>query len=85
MIIPIAYTYWLYRAYAQVLPDMEVGCVGDERLLTFYLDGAHTEESILASATWFAEATRQGSEKDCSTVPAPNRLLLFNCMEVRVA
>jgi folylpolyglutamate synthase len=29
----------------------------EERLLTFYLDGAHTEESMVQCGTWFASAT----------------------------
>jgi len=43
-----------------VLPDVEVGTApggGEERLLTFYLDGAHTEESMVQCGTWFASAT----------------------------
>jgi hypothetical protein len=51
-------------AGAQVLPDVEVGTSpggGDERLLTFYLDGAHTEESMLQCAAWFAQATQHAA------------------------
>lgn len=48
--------------------------------LTFYLDGAHTEESMRQCAEWFCAATKKG--KDASGL-APLRLLLFNCMEER--
>jgi folylpolyglutamate synthase len=48
--------------------------------LSFYLDGAHTAESMAACAHWFADAAH--------AVPAApgintQRVLLFNCMQVR--
>ena len=60
--------------------------------LTFYLDGAHTEESMATCGTWFADTvaaagTREGLHADSSsgqghTPTETQRVLLFNCMQV---
>ena len=52
---------------------------------TFFLDGAHTPESMATCAEWFAEASQlqqQSTEADRQTGTAPQRILLFNCMKV---
>ncbi len=55
---------------------------------TFFLDGAHTPESMATCAEWFAEASQLQQE---SSLPAgqplipPHRILLFNCMKVHPA
>lgn len=57
--------------------------------LTFYLDGAHTEESMATCATWFAdtvsgaEQAGQGASAPDGSAPETQRVLLFNCMQVR--
>lgn len=63
--------------------------------LSFYLDGAHTPESMLTCGQWFADAVGTSSsisDGDGSSVTdgsAPNdglvtqRVLLFNCMQER--
>lgn len=60
--------------------------------LTFYLDGAHTEESMATCGTWFADtvaASDSPAEQASATAPFPSstttetqRVLLFNCMQV---
>jgi len=55
--------------------------------LSFYLDGAHTEESMATCATWFADAI--GPTQGQTAAPTngaaleTQRVLLFNCMQVR--
>ena len=59
--------------------------------LTFYLDGAHTPESMATCASWFADevlpaAASRGPPSSATEQPAfeqPERVLLFNCMHVR--
>ena len=60
--------------------------------LTFYLDGAHTEESMATCGTWFADTTvtagsAAGQSSDSASVKGnadteTQRILLFNCMQV---
>ena len=67
------------------------GAEGPARL-TFYLDGAHTEESMATCATWFADIvkplesqdsqSRQGAHSNTSSLEI-QRVLLFNCMQVQ--
>lgn len=45
--------------------------------VSFYLDGAHTPESMATCADWFASATPPPAP-GCSV----HRVLVFNCMEV---
>ena len=52
---------------------------------TFFLDGAHTPESMATCAEWFFEAshTQQDSGLPADqTALTPHRILLFNCMKV---
>ena len=71
--------------------------------LSFYLDGAHTAESMTTCAHWFADAIGSpsavpaagvalggGSATGSPNIPqhqglATQRVLLFNCMQVRAA
>ena len=67
------------------------GAEGPARL-TFYLDGAHTEESMATCATWFADTVQplesqasqstQSAHSNISSLET-QRVLLFNCMQVR--
>ena len=53
--------------------------------LTFFLDGAHTVESMATCAAWFADASAaaaRGPPADAAPPPRVHRVLLFNCMEV---
>ena len=56
---------------------------------TFFLDGAHTPESMATCAEWFSEAshTQQDSDRLLAGQSAltPHRILLFNCMKVITA
>ena len=61
-------TTWPGRS--QVMKDPE------ETNLTFYLDGAHTVESMRHSAEWFANSTHAMTSMD-------RNVMLFNCMEDR--
>ena len=92
-------TEWAGRA--QVVPD--VTAVDDDGSgdksemapnLLWYLDGAHTEESMRQCAEWFVSATKKdeeasggsgGGSDGGGTPPAskPVRMLMFNCMEER--
>lgn len=48
--------------------------------LTFFLDGAHTPESLATCATWFADAVASVSP---SIPTGTHRVLIFNCMQER--
>lgn len=49
----------------------------DSENLTYFVDGAHTPESIASCASWFAMASR--SRETSGT----ERIIIFNCMEER--
>ena len=52
---------------------------------TFFLDGAHTPESMATCAEWFAEASQlqqESSRPAGQPLTPPHRILLFNCMKV---
>ncbi|GFP90913.1 folylpolyglutamate synthase [Phtheirospermum japonicum] len=64
--------------------------------LVFYLDGAHSPESMEACATWFSSAAKEKNQNQSSTqslsskevwsnghVQPGKNILLFNCMDVR--
>ena len=63
--------------------------------LLWYLDGAHTEESMRQCAEWFVSATKKDEEasggsgrrfrrrRDAPPRLKPVRMLMFNCMEER--
>ncbi|CAD7695445.1 unnamed protein product [Ostreobium quekettii] len=66
--------------------DSDAKC-GESKGLTFYLDGAHTPESLSACAEWFADQAGQANARErgeqerqgeCS-----ENILLFNCMSER--
>ncbi|XP_076953324.1 folylpolyglutamate synthase-like [Bidens hawaiensis] len=61
---------------AQIIPDpsLDIESVGD---LVFYLDGAHSPESMEVCADWFSIAIKEDVSKDST------QILLFNCMSVR--
>ncbi|XP_042753511.1 folylpolyglutamate synthase isoform X2 [Lactuca sativa] len=60
---------------AQIIPDNV--CEGD---VVFYLDGAHSPESMEVCANWFSIAI--GGDSDNSRKDSA-QILLFNCMSVR--
>ncbi|XP_039129400.1 folylpolyglutamate synthase [Dioscorea cayenensis subsp. rotundata] len=87
---------------AQIVPDpllqfqnesLSKGC------LVFYLDGAHSPESLETCATWFSHAVKEDSQQsgsfreqtarndyqqsDSLEEQAARKILLFNCMSVR--
>ncbi len=49
----------------------------DSENLTYFVDGAHTPESIASCASWFAAASR------CRETSGTERIIIFNCMEER--
>ncbi|XP_050210116.1 folylpolyglutamate synthase isoform X2 [Mercurialis annua] len=65
---------------AQIVPDQYTNIETDGDLV-FYLDGAHSPESMEACARWFSRAIKddnlERSRKDFM------QILLFNCMSVR--
>lgn len=73
----------------QIIPDSQVNSENDrDSSLVFYLDGAHSSESMEMCARWFAHATNSdGIQPDPSEQPHTDRdsrkFLLFNCMTVR--
>uniref|UniRef100_A0A0E0M9E7 Folylpolyglutamate synthase n=1 Tax=Oryza punctata TaxID=4537 RepID=A0A0E0M9E7_ORYPU len=72
---------------AQIVPDPEV-LSKDSSSLIFYLDGAHSPESMEICARWFSCVTRK-DEKQPGSLDQPHigtysrKILLFNCMSVR--
>jgi len=63
----LAKTEWAGRSQTLGDPDVEN--------LTFYLDGAHTIESMRHSAEWFASTSRRAATE--------HNIMLFNCMDDR--
>jgi len=57
----------------------------DARPLRYYLDGAHTAESIKACADWFRAETRVEATQGPSSAPSETteRVLIFHCMAKR--
>ncbi|XP_044983368.1 folylpolyglutamate synthase-like [Hordeum vulgare subsp. vulgare] len=66
---------------AQIVSDSQVNSEEKDRdsSLVFYLDGAHSPESMEICARWFSHATKEQSQ----TCSKSRRILLFNCMSVR--
>uniref|UniRef100_A0A0E0CTY6 Folylpolyglutamate synthase n=1 Tax=Oryza meridionalis TaxID=40149 RepID=A0A0E0CTY6_9ORYZ len=64
---------------AQIITDSQVNSGEEDKdcSLVFYLDGAHSPESMEICARWFSHVT-----KEDRTVPS-SMILLFNCMSVR--
>lgn len=69
-------TFWPGRG--QVVQDNECD---DPPRLTFFLDGAHTAESIATCADWYTAAARAATPEGAEDTTY--RVLLFNCMPVR--
>ncbi|TKV93030.1 hypothetical protein SEVIR_9G200100v4 [Setaria viridis] len=76
---------------AQIVPDPQVNSENDKdgnSSLVFYLDGAHSPESMEMCARWFAHVTNYDRMQPVSLKqPHADRnskkILLFNCMTVR--
>ncbi|PUZ38396.1 hypothetical protein GQ55_9G192900 [Panicum hallii var. hallii] len=76
---------------AQIVPDPQVNSENDKddnSSLVFYLDGAHSPESMETCARWFAHVTNNdriqlGSLKQPHADRNSRKILLFNCMTVR--
>ncbi|CAM0870988.1 unnamed protein product [Alopecurus aequalis] len=74
---------------AQIVRDSQVNSEKDpDRSLVFYLDGAHSPESMEICARWFSNVTKEDSEvpssmKQPQTSGNSRKILLFNCMSVR--
>ncbi|CAN6323570.1 unnamed protein product [Urochloa humidicola] len=76
---------------AQIVPDPQVYSENDKHgnsSLVFYLDGAHSPESMEMCARWFAHVTnndriQQVSLEQPHTDRNSRKILLFNCMTVR--
>ncbi|KAI3777992.1 hypothetical protein L2E82_06931 [Cichorium intybus] len=58
---------------AQIIPDIQ-----NPSDLLFYLDGAHSPESMEVCANWFSIAV-----KEDNSLKESSQILLFNCMSVR--
>ena len=56
---------------------------GGAENITFYLDGAHTKESMLCCAKWYQSATRLALEAAQTPPRNGERWLMFNCMKER--
>jgi folylpolyglutamate synthase len=69
----------------QVVPDPKFQQQGSSSRLMFYLDGAHTPESMITCGTWFAQVT-SAATADTSRQQQQQqvvRVLVFNCMKER--
>ncbi|KAH0865102.1 hypothetical protein HID58_082313 [Brassica napus] len=74
--LPERFISGLSNAYlmgrAMIVPDSEL-----PEEIVFYLDGAHSPESMEACATWFSQQVKERNKK------RSEQILLFNCMSVR--
>ncbi|KAL6906546.1 hypothetical protein ACP4OV_004147 [Aristida adscensionis] len=76
---------------AQIVPDPQANAENHEESissLVFYLDGAHSPESMEMCARWFAHVTdkdgmQSGTLEQPHTGKSSRKILLFNCMTVR--
>jgi len=74
---------------AQIVPDSQVNSEEKDKdcSLVFYLDGAHSPESMEICAKWFSHATKDDgrlpSSVEQSQTSRSQKILLFNCMSVR--
>ncbi|ESQ44888.1 hypothetical protein EUTSA_v10010319mg [Eutrema salsugineum] len=77
--LPEKFITGLANAYlmgrAMIVPDSEL-----PEEIVFYLDGAHSPESMEACATWFTQQIKQNQERNKKRA---EKILLFNCMSVR--
>jgi folylpolyglutamate synthase len=68
----------------QVVPDPKFQQQGSSSSrLTFYLDGAHTPESMVTCGTWFAQVTSAAATSGQQQQQQVVRILVFNCMKER--
>ncbi|KAI8540012.1 hypothetical protein RHMOL_Rhmol09G0228100 [Rhododendron molle] len=70
---------------AQIVPDRLIGAESPGDLL-YYLDGAHSPESMEVCGKWFSHAiTGESRQQNASNQRQGNstQILLFNCMSVR--
>ncbi|XP_062205110.1 folylpolyglutamate synthase-like isoform X2 [Phragmites australis] len=76
---------------AQIIPDPQLNSEHDKHRnssLVFYLDGAHSPESMEICARWFSHVTNSDGVKEVSSEQPHSgnnskKILLFNCMTVR--
>ncbi|XP_010229323.2 folylpolyglutamate synthase isoform X2 [Brachypodium distachyon] len=75
---------------AQIVPDSQVNSEEKDPHcpLVFYLDGAHSPESMEICARWFSHVTKedksiQSSMEQPQSGRNTRKILLFNCMSVR--
>jgi len=76
---------------AQIVPDLQLNSENDKdgnSSLVFYLDGAHSPESMETCARWFVHVTNNdriqlGSLNQPHADRNSRKILLFNCMTVR--
>lgn len=75
---------------AQIVPDSQVNSEEKDQdcSLVFYLDGAHSPESMEICARWFSHVTKEdrrlpSSIEQFQTCGNSRKILLFNCMSVR--
>ncbi|XP_010504423.1 PREDICTED: folylpolyglutamate synthase-like isoform X2 [Camelina sativa] len=77
--LPEKFVSGLSNAYligrAMVVPDSEF-----PEEIVYYLDGAHSPESMDACAIWFSKQIKQNQERNQKR---SEQILLFNCMSVR--
>ncbi|XP_019102376.1 PREDICTED: folylpolyglutamate synthase isoform X3 [Camelina sativa] len=77
--LPEKFVSGLSNAYligrAMVVPDSEL-----PEEIVYYLDGAHSPESMEACAIWFSKQIKQNQER---SQKRSEQILLFNCMTVR--
>ncbi|KAG8073120.1 hypothetical protein GUJ93_ZPchr0006g44239 [Zizania palustris] len=80
---------WL-QGRAQIVTDSQVNSEEEDKdcSLVFYLDGAHSPESMEICARWFSHVTKENRRMPSSMVQSQScgnfqKILLFNCMSVR--
>ncbi|ANM65303.1 DHFS-FPGS homolog D [Arabidopsis thaliana] len=77
--LPEKFISGLSNAYlmgrAMIVPDSEL-----PEEIVYYLDGAHSPESMEACAIWFSKQIKQNQERNQKR---SEQILLFNCMSVR--
>ncbi|VVB05785.1 unnamed protein product [Arabis nemorensis] len=77
--LPEKFISGLSNAYlmgrAMIVPDTEL-----PEEIVFYLDGAHSPESMEACADWFSQEIKQNQARNQER---SEQILLFNCMSVR--
>lgn len=59
------------------------GAGDDVTSIHFFLDGAHTKESMDLCIEWFNKSSSSGHPSASSSVTSVNRVLLFNCTGYR--